>query len=290
MIPDHLMKYHEKEIPVLDQGAVRLVDLMGNDMTIVNAARISYSPEFDINRHLKNRSPKTDQKLLRYLLRKSHTSPFEMCEIVFYIRAPLTVVQQWIRHRTASLNQSSHRYSVALDSVQVTDPSAWRAQSEDNKQGSEGFVPNGEFLSQREKDLHTLAREIYNERLEQGVAKEQARKDLPHSTYTELVWKMDVHNLLHFLQLRMDPTAQIEIREYANAIASVVQQWIPWTWEAFEDYSINSMKLSRMEVDCMSQILKTFQIKKDVFETFAAQHLEGRELKEFLEKANRLLA
>src|SRR5947209_3903379 len=153
-------------------------------------------------------------------MRHRHTTPFEMCEIKLHVRVPMDCWRQWIRHRTANVNEYSTRYSEAIDSAQKTGQSGWRLQAGTNRQGSGDYLDAvaGATLSQREAQLQTLSREVYEERLTQGVAREQARKDLPLSTYTESYWKIDLHNLFHFLALRMDQHAQVEIRSYANTI------------------------------------------------------------------------
>jgi thymidylate synthase (FAD) len=227
---------------VLDDGFVRVVDYMGSDASVVQAARVSYGSG--------TKKASEDRNLIRYLMRHQHTSPFEMCELKLHIRVPMDCWRQWIRHRTANVNEYSTRYSVAIDAAQRTPEDAWRVQQSLNKQGSEGTVNSelGTVLSTRERELHELARAIYGERLEAGVAREQARKDLPLSTYTEAYWKIDLHNLLHFLHLRMDDHAQLEIRQYANVIGSqIVARWCPLTWEAFLEYRLHSLSLSRSE-------------------------------------------
>jgi thymidylate synthase (FAD) len=229
-------------IPVLDEGFVRVVDYMGDDSAIVQAARTSYG------RGTKRRHE--DRGLLRYLMRHAHTTPFEMCEIKLHVRVPMDVWRQWIRHRTASVNEYSTRYSEAIDAAQKTAPEAWRLQAAGNRQGSSGLLPleQGTKLSDEESDLQRKARDIYEARLAAGVAREQARKDLPLSTYTEAYWKIDLQNLLHFLELRMDEHAQLEIRAYANVIGEqIVAKWVPMTWEAFLDYRRGGTKLSRIE-------------------------------------------
>jgi thymidylate synthase (FAD) len=235
---------------VLDQGFIRVVDYMGTDSSIVQAARVSYGAG---TKHVRQ-----DRGLIRYLMRHAHTTPFEMCEIKLHVKVPMDTWRQWIRHRTASVNEYSTRYSVALDEAQRTIGDEWRQQSTSNRQGSEGYV-EGEIaarLSEREGELHELARKIYEERLELGVAREQARKDLPLSTYTEAYWKTNLHNLLHFLQLRMDDHAQLEIREYARAIGEeVVSRWCPIAWEAFLDYRVNSLSFSDPEVACLGPLM-----------------------------------
>jgi thymidylate synthase (FAD) len=160
--------------------------------------------------------------------------------------------RQWIRHRTANVNEYSTRYSIAIDAAQTTPPTDWRMQSPTNRQGSVGLlhVETGAKLSQKEATFHRVARELYEERLAFGVAREQARKDLPLSTYTEAYWKIDLHNLFHFLSLRMDEHAQAEIRAYAEVIGTrIVQRWCPLAWEAFVDYRLKSLALSRIEMD-----------------------------------------
>ena len=239
-----------RKIPVLDDGFIRVIDYMGSDESIVQAARVSYGKG--------TKKISEDRGLIRYLLRNRHTTPFEMCEIKLHIRVPMDTWRQWIRHRTASINEYSTRYSLAIDSSQKTGPKEWRFQALDNKQGSEGFIDEtiGIKISKREDELQQFAGEIYRERLQLGVAREQARKDLPLSTYTEAYWKVDLHNLLHFLALRMDPHAQFEIRSYASVIGNeIVGKWCPITWEAFKDYRMNNLELSGLEVRLMKEII-----------------------------------
>ena len=232
---------------VLDDGFVRVVDYLGSDQSIVQAARVSYGKG--------TKQTSQDRGLIRYLLRHRHTTPFEMCEIKLHIRIPMDAWRQWIRHRTANVNEYSTRYSLAIESAQTTSPEQWRMQSSDNKQGSSGFfdLEKGKEMSEDERFLHEKSREIYNKRVEQGVAREQARKDLPLSTYTEAYWKIDLHNLLHFLELRMEANAQLEIREYANTIGrEIVKRWAPIAWEAFEEYALNSKEFSGFELELLS--------------------------------------
>jgi thymidylate synthase (FAD) len=180
-----------------------------------------------------------------------------MCEITLHVRVPMDTWRQWIRHRTANVNEYSTRYSVAIDAAQRTPPGQWRQQSRDNRQGSAGFLPaaDGEALTAAEATLQELARKTYDARLAAGVAREQARKDLPLSTYTEAYWKIDLHNLLHFLQLRMDDHAQEEIRAYAVLIGDeIVATWVPLVWEAFTDYRRHALRLSRIELEIVSAL------------------------------------
>jgi thymidylate synthase (FAD) len=165
--------------------------------------------------------------------------------------------RQWIRHRSASVNEYSTRYSVAIDAAQKTAPDEWRLQSQKNRQGSEEHLetPRGTAFSKKEADLHELSRKLYEERLAAGIAREQARKDLPLSTYTEAYWKTNLHNLLHFLKLRMDMHAQEEIRKYADVIGNeIVNRWCPITWEAFQDYSMNALELSATERKVIAEV------------------------------------
>jgi thymidylate synthase (FAD) len=235
---------------VLDDGFVRAVDYLGGDHAIVQAARVSFGAG--------TRRVHEDRGLIRYLMRMRHTTPFEMCELKLHVRVPMDTWRQWIRHRTASVNEYSTRYSIAIDRAQETDFNAWRLQSPSNRQGSAGFVEAevGKTLSAAERDLQKLSRKIYEERLAVGVAREQARKDLPLSTYTEAYWKIDLHNLLHFLALRLDDHAQAEIRAYARVIANeIVAKWVPDTWEAFLDYHIDAISLSRIETNLIGAFL-----------------------------------
>jgi len=236
-------------IRVLDQGFVRVVDYLGDDAAIVQAARVSYGKG--------TRKVHEDRGLIRYLMRHDHSTPFEMCEIKLHVRVPMDVWRQWIRHRTANVNEYSTRYSVAIDAAQRTAPEAWRLQSTDNRQGSSGVLPPdlGRRFSEDEADLQHRAREVYEARLAAGVAREQARKDLPLATYTEAYWKIDLQNLLHFLDLRMDQHAQEEIRAYATVIGEqIVAKWVPMTWEAFLDYRRGAARLSRIETGILEAL------------------------------------
>lgn len=240
-----------KKFPVLDDGFVCLVDVMGDDSSIVQAARVSYGEG--------TKKASDDRTLIRYLLRHRHTTPFEMVELKFLVRVPMDCWRQWIRHRTANVNEYSTRYSIAIDSMQTTPADQWRTQSQTNRQGSEEMLPAdvGEKLSAAEREFQEQTRRMYQERLDLGVAREQARKDLPLSTYTEAYWKVDLHNLLHFLALRMDSHAQLEIREYSAAIGrKIVQPLLPMVWEAFEDYRLNASGLSRLEIGCIQRLMQ----------------------------------
>lgn len=238
-----------QKFPVLNDGFVCLVDVMGDDSAVVQAARVSYGAG--------TKKVSDDRTLIRYLLRHRHTTPFEMAEVKFLVRVPMDCWRQWIRHRTANVNEYSTRYSVAIDSAQETTPEAWRTQAEQNRQGSGAPLSAelGQKLTTSEHDLQDLARKVYAERLEAGVAREQARKDLPLCTYTEAYWKIDLHNLLHFLALRMDSHAQDEIRQYATTIGrEIVQKLFPVVWEAFEDYRFGGASFSRLELGVIQRL------------------------------------
>jgi len=264
-----------KKLPCLnDQGWVMLVDYMGDDAAIVQAARTSYGKG--------TKTVHEDEGLIRYLMRQRHTTPFEMCELKLLVYVPMDAWRQWIRHRTASVNEYSTRYSIAIDEAAITHWTAWRAQSKKNRQGSavavgempfpENFnseaaaehlqaalgagMTAGEYLSAKEREFLKLAREIYEERIEFGIAREQARKDLPLSTFTLAYWKSDLHNLLHFLGLRRNPHAQKEIRDYAMVIGDqLLKPWVPYTWQAYLDYRENALYLTALDVMMIQAVL-----------------------------------
>jgi thymidylate synthase (FAD) len=314
-------------------GFVRFVDVMGSDEAIVQAARVSYGAG--------TKSVSDDRGLIRYLLRHRHTTPLEMCEVKLHVRVPMDTWRQWIRHRTANVNEYSTRYSEAIDCVNHVEAEDWRHQSSDNKQGSSGGIEGfpegydlidqyskfwkvcppgqapdetdshvtfsniyeddvkptpGAYLTAREYEFHRRARALYEERLKFGVAREQARKDLPLSTYTEAYWKIDLHNLLHFLGLRMDKHAQQEIREYANVIGDeIVSRLFPVSYEAFEDYILHAIQLSRLDQDAIMNMLQGHVFNKDgentVWTDWLPKEWQGkrsRERDEFLDKLRTL--
>ena len=238
-----------QKFSVLDDGFVCLVDVMGDDSSVVQAARVSYGD--------RTRKVSDDRTLIRYLLRHRHTTPFEMAEVKFLVRVPMDCWRQWIRHRTANVNEYSTRYSLAIDAAQTTPPEEWRTQARNNRQGSgDPLSPEvGQKLTQQETELQQHMKDVYNERIEAGVAREQARKDLPLATYTEAYWKVDLHNLLHFLALRMDSHAQLEIRDYATTIGEqIVAKLFPVVWEAFQDYRMQSAFLTRLDVGVIQRL------------------------------------
>jgi thymidylate synthase (FAD) len=268
-----------KKFPVLDDGFVCLVDVMGNDAAIVQAARVSYGEG--------TQAVSDDRTLLRYLLRHQHTTPFEMAEIKFLVRVPMDIWRQWIRHRTASVNEYSTRYSLAIDAARSTHENDWRLQAKSNRQGSEGVLApdEGRALSEAERDFQSQARKIYRQRIEQGVARELARKDLPLSTYTEAYWKIDLHNLLHFLHLRMDSHAQWEIRQYATAMGEqIVRHLFPTAWEAFLDYQFRAMRLTRLDQEVIARLARRgeFPASRAIF--LESQDPSWRDLKRCRER------
>src|SRR5688572_24356086 len=238
-----------RKIPVLDDGFVCLVDCMGDDPAVVQAARVSYGEG--------TRMVSDDRTLIRYLLRHRHTTPFEMAEIKLLVRVPMDCWRQWIRHRSASVNEYSTRYSLAIDAAQTTPPGEWRTQAASNRQGSDVPLPPdlGEAFTLSERELQDHARKVYQARIEAGIAREQARKDLPLSTYTEAYWKIDLHNLLHFLSLRMDAHAQLEIRQYATTIGEqILKPLFPIVWEAFLDYRVHALQLTRLDCELIQRL------------------------------------
>ncbi len=237
---------------VLDHGFVALIDCMPRfapegktaDFSIVQSARVSYGEG--------TKQVNEDRGLVRYLLRHRHTTPFEMVEFKFHIAMPIFVARQWIRHRTANVNEYSARYSIVPDRFYRPSIDAIRAQSTSNRQGGDGLVDAGTA----EEFLHLLDRAegLYKDYLdltEKGVAREMARAALPVSVYTEWYWKCDLHNLFHFLSLRMDPHAQYEIRVFAEAMYELMKPIVPISCEAFEDYRLGAMHLTRLEIEAI---------------------------------------
>jgi thymidylate synthase (FAD) len=261
-------------IPVLDHGFVRLIDYMGDDAAIVQAARVSYGAG------TKKRSE--DAALIRYLLRHKHTSPFEMVEVKLHIKAPIFVARQWVRHRTASANEISGRYSILSDEMYLPDDTQISFQATDNKQGrSLTDVPEG--LRQRVKELLLAGqREAYagyQELIDAEIARELARIILPVSIYTEWYWKMNLHNLFHFLTLRTDPHAQFEIRIYAEAICLIAEKIAPVAYGAFLDYQRGATMVSRQERLLIARVLRGQPIQPEDW-----HGISKREQKEFAQK------
>jgi thymidylate synthase (FAD) len=241
-------------IPVLDHGFVRVVDYMGDDAAIVQAARVSYGAG--------TRTARDDAGLIRYLMRHWHSTPFEMCEIKLHVKLPVFVARQWIRHRTASVNEYSARYSILDREFYIPEPAHLAAQSRVNNQGR-GDVLEGEeaarVLATLRRDAET-AYDHYEAMLstegQQGLARELARMNLPMNVYTQWYWKIDLHNLFHFLRLRADPHAQYEIRAYAEALCEVVRDWVPAAYAAFEDYRLNAVQFSGRGMEALRRMLR----------------------------------
>lgn len=228
--------------PVLDNGFVILVDYMGSDQRVADAARLSYAKE--------TRDIKEDPGLIDYLMRNRHTSPFEQVELTFHMGLPITAARQMVRHRTASLNEMSGRYSELPELVYLPSLERIKRQSKINKQGSgEDFpVSVKEGIQAKMKACHDYCFNVYHELLELGLAKETARGVVPVDTYTQWYWKMDLHNLMHFLGLRMDSHAQYEVRQFANVMATMARAVAPLTMAAFENHRLNSITLT--QEDC----------------------------------------
>jgi len=285
------------KIDIPNLGYVKLINHYGNDETVANVARISFGAI------AAQYSEKENRGLIRRLMRDRHTSPFEHVKFTFELYLPMDCWRQWVRHRTANINEYSTRYKPAIDEMATTPPDAWRLQSKDNKQGSSGLLedwPDGEFYSQREvlnadglvdgcllilpngerihvPDKHKTpgeflseqeaifqkyAESVYKTRLAFGVAREQARKDLPLSTFTLVSYTIDLHNLFHFLDLRMAPDAQQEIRLYANAVAQLIEPIVPFSYSAFHEFVLNAQTFSLAEITAIFHMLQTGYMEK----------------------------
>ncbi len=239
--------------PVLDHGLIRVVDYMGDDAAITQAARVSYGRG--------TKSVNTDEGLIRYLMRHWHSTPFEMCEVKFHVKLPVFVARQWIRHRTANVNEYSARYSILDREFYIPAPEHLSAQSAVNRQGR-GELLEGEEAARvldllREDAMRSY--DHYESMLSQdgqkGLARELARMNLPANVYTQWYWKVDLHNLFHFLRLRADSHAQYEIRAYANAMCDIVRDWVPFAYAAFEDYRLGGVQLSGKGVEVLKRRL-----------------------------------
>lgn len=270
-------------------GFVRLVDTMPTaaaestnlDSAVVQAARISTGQG--------TKDPVADRGLIRYLMRNKHTSPFEMVEFKFHIKMPIFVARQWMRHRMASINEYSGRYSEVPDECWIPDPYDLRTQSNVNKQSSNPITvyseEAGEFSSQF-KAVYEKAYKAYAKAIDRGLAREQARTILPQAMYTEFYWKIDLHNLLNFVRLRADKHAQLEIQNYAKAVYSLVRPLVPACCEAFEDYVVNAVSFSKAELDAIRGALKAQSIDSKLI--IASSKLGKTEALEFERKLNKL--
>jgi thymidylate synthase (FAD) len=247
---------------VLDHGFVRVIDYMGDDSAIVQAARVSYGKG--------TKMVNEDKGLINYLMRHRHSTPFEMCEMKFHIKLPIFVARQWIRHRTANVNEYSGRYSILDNEFYIPSPDHLAAQSTTNRQGR-GEVLQGDQAARvldllREDALRAYSH--YESMLNEdrngkaldpalpGLARELARMNLPVNFYTQWYWKIDLHNLMHFLSLRADPHAQYEIRAYADVMLEILKKWLPLTYEAFTDYRLGAASLSAKGLAVVKALLK----------------------------------
>jgi thymidylate synthase (FAD) len=243
-------KILDKKYKVLDKGFVRLVDYLGNDSRIVSAARVSYAKG--------TKTFREDKGLINYLLRNDHTSPFEQVVMTFHVKLPIFVARQWIRHRTARVNEISGRYSVMKSEFYLPSTTDIAFQSENNKQGRATATVPPKIQKQVLSILEKYQKELYGkyeELLEYNIARELARINLPLSLYTEWYWQIDLHNLFHFLALRLDPHAQMEIRDYAKVIHRIGMTVCPIAFDAFDDHILNSVRFSKTEMTAVRNML-----------------------------------
>lgn len=259
---------------------MRLVDVMGDDSSIVQAARVSYGKG--------TKTVNEDRGLIRYLMRHKHTTPFEMVEFKFHVKLPIFVARQWIRHRTANVNEYSGRYSEMKDEFYLPSSEQIRTQSVINKQGrADETLPSehtAEILDSTQAH-YEASFELYQSLLEKGLTRELSRMVLPVANYTEWYWKIDLHNLFHFLKLRLDTHAQYEIRVYAEAMAELVKAIVPLAWEAYEHYMLNSIMLTQGELSILADLLPPTEL--DV-EQCLKYGLSKREAGEFVDKYNKI--
>lgn len=261
----------DQEFPVLDKGFVRLVDYMGSDQRIVQSARVSYGKG--------TKSYREDRGLIFYLWRNRHTSPFEQVVFTFHVKLPIFVARQWVRHRTARLNEVSGRYSVMKDEFYVPAPEDLAAQSSDNKQGRREEPLGAEEAQEIRRQMAEAqagAYAHYQALLDRGLARELARINLPLGLYTEWYWQIDLHNLFHFLALRLDPHAQKEIRLYGEVIFDMVKKVCPLAAEAFAEFGLGGVSFSRREFQALKAMLAGEKPEE--------AGLSGKELERFLEK------
>lgn len=275
-----------KAIPVLDHGFIRVIDYMGDDGAVVQAARVSYGKG--------TKQISEDRGLINYLMRHRHSTPFEMCEIKFHVKLPIFVARQWIRHRTANVNEYSARYSILDKEFYLPRPEHLAAQSTTNRQGREDIL-TGDLA---ERVLHLLkqdsiqAYDHYQEMLNlddegnvldpnrPGLARELARMNLPVNYYTQWYWKIDLHNFMHFLSLRADAHAQYEIRAYAEAMLDVLKRWVPLTYQAFQDYRVGGVTLSSKGLAVVKKLIQGQHVEQS---ESGLSPREWRELKQLLE-------
>lgn len=261
--------------PILDHGFIRIVDYMGNDSSVVQAARVSYGKG--------TKKSRTDEGLIRYLIRHKHTTPFEMCDVKFHIKLPIFVARQWIRHRTASVNEYSARYSKLEDEFYIPEFENLSAQSGINRQGRGEILPHEEgkkvrkILLQDSTTTYQNYEKMLSQENQEGLSRELARINLPTNVYTQWYWKVNLLNLLKFIHLRIDTHAQYEIRVYAEKLAEIVKNWVPITYQAFNDYWLEGVSVSQQQVTLIKQKMDG----KDI--SFEESGLSKREWDEFIE-------
>ena len=287
-----LEKILYEAIPILDHGFIRVVDYMGNDTSIVQAARVSYGKG--------TKKVSTDAGLIKYLMRHWHSTPFEMCEIKYHVKLPIFIARQWIRHRTANVNEYSARYSILDKEFYLPAPENLAAQSQINRQGR-GEILEGEQAKKVLELLKSDAEQTYsnyermlNERYdgsviddkEVGLARELARMNLTLNTYTQWYWKTDLLNLMNFLRLRADHHAQFEIRAYADAMLDTVKRWVPITYEAFLDYRVGGTEVSAKGKSVIQNLIKGEQVSAD---QSGLSKREWNELMEVFDLKDRLI-
>ena len=247
--------------PVLDHGFVRVIDYMGDDAAITQSARVSYGKG--------TKAVSNDEGLIRYLMRHWHSTPFEMCEVKFHVKLPVFVARQWIRHRTANVNEYSARYSILDREFYIPAVEDLAAQSTTNNQGRGDTLEGAEaqrvldYLRDDAMRAYDHYEEMISQDGQQGLARELARMNLPANIYTQWYWKVDLHNLFHFLRLRADAHAQYEIRVYADAICRVVADWVPLAYAAFEDYRMGGATLSGKAIECVRRMLKGEEVTQE---------------------------
>ena len=250
---NHIDYLIDKEYKVLDKGFIKLVDYMGSDESIVKSARVSY------NANNKEHTHESDTNLINYLIKHNHSSPFEMCDITLHIKAPIFIARQWMRHRTASYNEISARYTEVEDSFYIPDATRLKKQSKTNKQCSGNEQLDEESASNfinMSNDNNKYFLEYYQSFNEKGLAREVNRINMPVSCYTEFYYKTNLKNLLHFIKLRIHPHAQLEIQEYAKIISSIVEQWCPITYQAFIEHEKEAVKFSKTQLQAIPSIIK----------------------------------
>ena len=260
-VADGMEKHLYTAYPVLDHGFVRVIDYMGDDNAITQAARVSYGKG--------TKAVSNDEGLIRYLMRHWHSTPFEMCELKLHVKLPVFVARQWIRHRTANVNEYSARYSILDREFYIPRAEDLAAQSTINNQGR-GETLSGEeaarvldYLKGDAARCYDHYEEMIGQEGQQGLARELARMNLPANIYTQWYWKVDLHNLFHFLRLRADSHAQYEIRVYAEQICELVRDWVPFAYAAFEDYRMGGATLSGKALDCLRRMLKGEEVTQE---------------------------